>query len=110
MENKAKPQVTIVLDKERHLPMNFTTLIDYEAITGKNMLKHEAVADMSATDLCVLLWAALKQEDEELTLKDVGKLLDFRDMAYIAERIAEAMEEARPEGEGQSEGPLVKNR
>jgi len=47
-----------------------------------------------------IVWAALQHEDETLTPKDVGKLLDPADMGKVAEAIRKAFELAfRVEGD-----------
>lgn len=87
-----KKVVTVNLDRERHLKFNLNALILAEEITGKKLAELEK--DKGAFDLAFLramLYAGLKHEDKELTLEEVGDLIDMDNMEDVTEKLGEAM-------------------
>lgn len=91
--NQAKPEVKIMLDRERILRFDFNAMAEFEAITGKNYFKVNP-SNLSATDLRALLYACLKEDDEQLTLKQAGKLISMIPMEELGEKIKEAIQAA----------------
>ena len=87
-----KKIVTIRLDKERILKFNLNALILAEEITGKKLAS--LGADTNGFDLAFLrgmLYAGLKHEDSELTLEQVGDLIDMDNMEEVTNKLGEAM-------------------
>jgi len=103
--NKAKPLVQITLDKERNLLLNLNTMVKFEEITGKNLLQSASFTDLSITDLRVLVWACLLHEDKELTLDQVGEMVDVDNLAEVSNKLAIAWGVASPEVD--KESPLL---
>lgn len=87
-------KITVInLDKERHLKYNLNALITAEKITGKKLA--ELGGEKGSFDLEFLramLYAGLIWEDKELTLEDVGDLIDMENLEYVTDRLGEAMQ------------------
>lgn len=122
----------VMLDRERHMRLDFYALALAEEKTGRNMLTGEGwgfqardregnptgepAKRLNATEISTLIWACLVHEDPELTVEDVRKMLSLgkrsRD-AQIAlwELYAEQYEpldesKTRPtESDGAKDGP-----
>lgn len=93
MANKYRGEVPIVLDKRRIVKYDFNAMSEFENETGKNLrtfffgfaalhgkstydaAKHLA-RELSDKDLRALLYAGLVHEDDELTIKTTGRLMD----------------------------------
>ena len=108
MPNKVKPEVSITLDKERHLLMNLNAMVSFEEATGKNIMQGMDADSMTAKDFRALLWACLLHEDESLKIEDVGKMIHTENMGELSEKIAQAWEVASPEGTGDKD-PLAES-
>lgn len=100
MPDKVKPEVSITLDKERHLLMNLNAMVSFEDATGKNIMQGIDPDSMTAKDFRALLWACLLHEDESLKIEDVGRMIHTENMGELSEKIAQAWEVASPEGTG----------
>lgn len=88
-----KKIVVITLDKERHLKFNLNALILAEEITGKKL--SQLGENKEGFDLAFLrgmLYAGLKWEDKELTLEEVGDLIDMENMELVTEKLGDAMQ------------------
>jgi hypothetical protein len=105
---KAKPAVSIELDKKRHLLLDLNAMVAFQETTGKNLFSTEIGNNLSPVDLRALLWSCLIHEDEALTLKQVGSWIHTGNMTEIAEKLVAAWSESMPESEGESADPLVK--
>lgn len=89
MANKQKAIVDIKLDKPRKLRYTLNALAEIEDKLGIPLSKIAEV-EMSMKNVRVMLWAGLIHEDEELTEKYVGNLVDFENFEYVQGKIAEA--------------------
>ena len=125
---KAKPAVTIELDKERHLLLDLNAMITFQETTGKNLFSADTgktlSKNMSPADLRALLWACLIHEDEKLTLEQVGSWIHTGNITDIATRLSETWNQAMPntentntvinktagESAGETTDPLSQNR
>lgn len=95
MANKERGYVAIELDKPRRLRYDLNALAEIEEGTGKPLTALEA-GNMGVKDLRLILWAGLIHEDEELTLKDVGKMVSGENIGEVLAKIKEAIELAMP--------------
>lgn len=95
--NKANPIVKIILDKERTLRLDGNAIMRFEQRTGKSILKGITWADMTWTDIHVMLWSSLRGEDPTLKMDQVGAMYDFPDLEYISEKIQLLMTVSLPE-------------
>ena len=108
MPDKVKPEVSITLDKERHLLMNLNAMVAFEEATGKNIMQGIDANSMTAKDFRALLWACLLHEDESLKIEDVGKMIHTGNMNELTEKMLQAWELASPEETGDKR-PLAKS-
>lgn len=89
---KTKKIVAVMLDKERHLKFNLNALIMAEKITGKKLSEMgEDKAEFGLEFLRAMLYAGLIHEDKELTLEEVGDMIDMDNMEEVTEKLGEAM-------------------
>lgn len=85
--------VSINLDKERHLKFNLNALILAEKTTGKKLAELSQNQDSFDLEfLRAMLYAGLKFEDKELTLEEVGDMIDMENLEYVANKLGEAMQ------------------
>jgi len=113
MTSKVRPEVTIMLDKERHLKLDLNAMVAFQEETGKNLFSQKSIEllanDMNPKDLRAMLWACLLHEDEKLTLKQVGSLLEVGNLQQVMEKLTEAWTAAIPTGEVTDKAPLAEN-
>lgn len=88
MVNKAKPEVKIMLDRERTLKFNFNALVYFEEATGKNYLQMNQ-NNLSVSDFRALMYGCLKSDDPELTLEQTGEIMSLISMDELAEKLRE---------------------
>lgn len=86
----AKKTAEIVLDKVRTLAYPVMSLIRLKKEHGIELkdLQDEAKAQDIETILKII-WAGLIHEDKELTVEDLGYMLDVSDLPAISEKITE---------------------
>jgi len=93
--NQVKPEVKITLDRERTLKFDMNAMVDFETISGKNVLKMNWQS-MSITDIRSLLWACLHGEDKSLTLESAGTILSLSTLGELTAKLQEAINAAMP--------------
>jgi hypothetical protein len=86
-------------DKERHLVLNLNAMEAFEDITGKSFLTGFDLdpKKLRTKELKALVWACLKDEDETITLKDVGKWIDMNNASIVFGAVLKAVTGALPE-------------
>lgn len=97
--------VKIMLDKERSLlyDLNAFALIE-EAYDGvQNAM--DALAQGSVKAMRCILWAGLVHEDEALTQKQVGAMVNLASMTELVNQINEAISQALPQPGKNAVGP-----
>jgi len=97
------PTVEIVLDKPRHLRLDFAAFMAYEKETGRSVFSFQDTGNTDATSLVTLLWAALKHEDDKLTIEDVAKMVHIGNVQEISQKLNEAFSKVLPQEESQEE-------
>lgn len=90
-----KPSKVLVrLDRERELRFDLNALVELEAKFGSlNALFGQ---EMTMGRLRTLLWAGLLHEDETLTERQVGAMMDLSRLQEYAEAVAKAITNALP--------------
>lgn len=77
--NPTAPIFEVELDRKRRLKFDWNSVCAIESVTNKNMLQKKnwdaLFRKMDASNVRLLLWAALVWEDPELALNDVGRML-----------------------------------
>jgi hypothetical protein len=93
MANKQKGIVEIELDKKRHIRYTLNALAEIEDKLGVPLSKIQEV-ELGIKSVRTLLWAGLIHEDETLTEKQVGDMVDFSNLEYVQKKVSEAFANA----------------
>jgi len=99
--------VTIQLDKERHLKLTLKGMLEFQNITGKNLLQGFKMAELSLNEIGALLYACLIHEDKELKYDDVLLMVDLGNLTAATKAVADCMAESMPEA--REAVPLAEN-
>lgn len=86
-------QITIQLDKERHLKYGMKALMLIEELTDKPMAKFN-LESVTMKDVCILIYAGLIHEDNTLTLDETIQIIDdhgFGRFNELVEKMSKAM-------------------
>lgn len=92
--------VKITLDIERELSFDLNAFCELEEVYNGDVFK--AFDDMergSMIALRALLYCGLKNDDETLTIKEVGSLIQLNDMHTLSDAVAKALSNAMPKPE-----------
>jgi hypothetical protein len=90
MANKERGLVEIELGgKVRTLNYDLNAMAELEDKLGIEVSEMENMK-MSIKNVRAMLWAGLIHEDEELTEKEVGAMVNMQNMNYVQERLTEA--------------------
>lgn len=84
-------------NKEYELKFNMNTFCELEEIYGDINKAFEDLQLMKIKAIRALLYAAIKVEDDTVTLKSVGDLLQLGDLERLGTVINEALSESMPE-------------
>lgn len=99
--------VTIKLDKERHLRLTLKGMIEFQKLTGKNLLEGFSLKDLALEDVAALMWACLIHEDKELKYDDVLCMVDLSNIMAVTEAVTACILQSLPEAEEKSGPPLA---
>ena len=106
-EIKIKP-IPIVLDKPRTIVFDLNSFAELEESYGSVQAVLDEMAKGSIKALRLLLWAGLVHEQDNLTPKDVGRLIQFGDVPKLTDLLNGALEKAQPSPEEEANlHPLV---
>lgn len=76
--------------KERELKFDLGVMSDYEDLTGDNALMDDIFPRMSSKKLIRLIYSALKVNDPEITIDEIGKLISGENIQDILPKVIEA--------------------
>lgn len=93
-------------EKEYELKLNMNTFCELEEIYGNLDAAFEDLQNMKLKAVRALIYAAVKIEDEQMTLKQVGELLGLSDLERLGTAINEALTIAMPEAD-EAEGEEI---
>jgi len=82
----------IKLDKERTLRFDLNAMEIFEETAGVRLSDKEALENLSSKNIKILLWACLIDDDPELTLKQLGRLITTDNLDMAAEALKNMME------------------
>jgi len=90
--------VPLVLDRERHLRLDFNAVCEVERVTGSNIYAPGFWRSFGPIKTRGVLYAALVHEDNNLTLEKVGELIEqnMDKFGAICDAIRDAYSEALP--------------
>ena len=98
--DKARPQVKVMLDRERTLVLDLNAMAAYCEATGKSFLRGEVdMAKINEVELRALLWACLLTDDPGLTREQVGAMVNVGNMPGVAAKLFQAVTNSLPESE-----------
>lgn len=84
-------------NKEYELKFNMNTFCELEEVYGDINKAFEDLQLMKIKAIRALLYAAIKVEDDTVTLKSVGDLLQLSDLERLGTVINRALSESMPE-------------
>lgn len=84
-------------NKEYELKFNMNTFCELEEVYGDINKAFEDLQLMKIKAIRALLYAAIKVEDDTVTLKSVGDLLQLGDLERLGTVINRALSESMPE-------------
>lgn len=105
-----KPFVTVEFpDKPRRLRFGINTLCEIEDVLGKSILDLDEIG-MGIKEVRLFLLAAFREDEPELTLKDVGNLMDEYEGGWVAlaAKIGEAVSQAMSSNDSSKNVPAPK--
>lgn len=79
------------------LKFNMNTFCELEEVYGDISKAFEDLQQMKVKAIRALIYAAIKAEDETVTLKSVGNALGLQDMERLGIVINEALNDSMPE-------------
>lgn len=86
-----RPLIEVELDKIRHIEYTMDSMAELEEKFGSVDEAFEVMSNGSQRDKIFFIWAGLVHEDEELTPKQVGKLIGIKDLPYVMAKLTEAV-------------------
>jgi hypothetical protein len=84
-------------NKEYNLKFDMNTFVELEEVYGDIDKAFTDLQNKKLKAVRALIYAAIKVEDEDATLKKVGRMLTLDDMEKISTIINEALENSMPE-------------
>ncbi|MDD5082601.1 MAG: hypothetical protein PHU08_04435 [Dehalococcoidales bacterium] len=89
--------VTLVLDKERHLRLTLKGMIEFKKLTGKDLLQGFNLAEYSVEEIAALMWACLIWEDKSLKLEDAQELAGVWNLKEVYTSVVKCLTAAFPD-------------
>lgn len=86
--------VTITLDRKRTLRLTLKGMLEFEKITGRNLIKGFDLKDLSLNDTAALVWACLIHEDSELTYDALLNLIDISNLGQVSDAVTKSLEQS----------------
>lgn len=84
-------------NKEYKLKFNMNTFCELEEVYGDINKAFEDLQNMKIKSIRALIYSAIKVQDETVTLKDVGDMLELNDLERLGTVINEALGDSMPE-------------
>lgn len=84
-------------NKEYELKFNMNTFCELEDVYGDINKAFEDLQNMKIRSIRALIYSAIKVQDETVTLKDVGDMLELSDLERLGTVINEALGDSMPE-------------
>lgn len=104
MNNVRDLGVAIELDKTRHMKFSLNALCDLQEEYGDVIeVFTEATENQDFKKIRKLLFVSLRDEDESLEEREVGKMITMQNLNEVMEALTSALTASVPETEGKSE-------
>lgn len=98
--------VKVKLDKERHLRLTLKGMLEFEKLTGINLLKGFNLSELTLEQSAALIFACLVHEDEELTFGNVLCMIDVSNLITAMNAVSVCLEQSLPKAKAGGR-PLV---
>jgi len=99
MDLKTKSVKVNILGSERNLCFDMNTFCELEEIYGDLNAAFDALSNMKLKAVRAFVYAALKSEDDSITLAQVGKGLGIEDLEMLATALSDALTSSMPKGD-----------
>ena len=84
-------------NKEYELKLNMNTFCELEEIYGDINKAFDDLQNMKIKAIRALIYAAIKTQEEDITLKEVGEKLGLKDLERLSAAINKALDSSMPE-------------
>lgn len=98
-------RVMIMLDKERELKYTLDSFGELEDKYGSVDVAFEALENQKVRDVAYFIWVGLTHEDEEITPKQVARLIPIGKMGVMMELITKAISTDMPDNGEEEKNP-----
>jgi len=106
--NKVKrPPVYVDLDKKRQLKYTLNSFAEMEDRYGSVDIALKAMEDGKIKAIRFMLWIGLINEDEDLTEKQLGGMIEINDLQALSDKMNQVMAADLPAEEDAAKGPNV---
>jgi hypothetical protein len=102
-------QVSVQLDKDRHLCYDMNAFCDLEEKFGTIDQAFEALKSGQIQTIRTMLWVGLLHEDETLTERQVGKWISLGNAKELSQAMTEAIQSALPQVDPNSQASPATN-
>lgn len=99
--------VLIELDRPRRLRYDLSALADIEEMLGVDSLQQFFDQPLNFRTIRTILWAGLVHEDAQLTVADVGRMVDGENYREVYETTLKALMSAFPSANGTEPNPTL---
>lgn len=96
-ELKNKGVKITLQNKEYELKFDMNTFCELEEVYGDINKAFEDLQNKKFKAIRALIYSAIKAEDENITLKEVGKMITLNDLEKLSTAINEALNMSMPE-------------
>jgi hypothetical protein len=94
-----RAEVVVELDRKRVMVLDFAAMKAFTKARGKKI--HEA-DEGDPDDQSALIWCSLLDDDPDITIAQVDKLLHIGNIGYVSNKFAELFGGSMPEPDGQT--------
>lgn len=98
-----RKKIAITLDRERFLRLDLNAMSEFEELTGKSLFTIGNQLQ-EARYIRALLFVTLQATNEDITIDEVGSLIDFENFEMISETLGKLMTASYGKGEESNEG------
>lgn len=85
--------------KEYTLKCDLNALYEIEVLTGRNALTENIFKGLRATDMRAMLYVFLKPDNPEITIDQVGHMVEPKDMTEITEILIYTFHDSIPKAD-----------
>lgn len=79
-----------IKDKTYKMVFDFNAVAEVEQMTSRNLMTKEGWDDLNGREVSILFWSTLQAEQPDITLQQVRKLMNTRNIKLITDKVMEA--------------------